>query len=188
MDWYLMVLRRYADFDGRSRRTEFWMFTLFNFIILLVLCVVGAIGVVLIEKGDGMGGLLFVPACIYVLVTVVPGLAVSVRRLHDSGKSGWLLLLLWVIGIIPIIGLVASVAQIVLMCLDSDPGTNLYGPNPKFPAMAAGVFAANAGFAPMAFGEQSRPFTAVSNVRVCGKCGARSPGESTFCGFCGAQV
>jgi len=187
MDWYLMVWTKYAQFDGRSRRTEYWMFTLFNLLVFFALAVVGALGMALIDKGSGIGGVLFVPLGLYFLAVLIPGLAVSVRRLHDSGKSGWLLLLLGVLGIIPLIGLIASVIQIVFMCQDSNPGMNQYGPNPKFPEMAAGVFAGSAGYAPMAFGEQPQPFPAASDLKICGKCGARAPNASTFCGFCGAS-
>lgn len=113
MDWYLKVLRQYADFEGRARRTEYWMFALFNIIIAFVLGFVeGLVG------GPGILGFL------YGLAVLLPGIAVSVRRLHDTGKSGWLLL----IAFIPLIG---AIVLLVFMVMDSQPGDNQYGPNPK---------------------------------------------------------
>ena len=88
MNWYLKVLKQYADFNGRARRTEYWMFALFNFIISFVLGFIdGFIGFLGPEIGIGvLGGL-------YSLLVLIPGLAVSVRRLHDVGKCGWMLLI-----------------------------------------------------------------------------------------------
>ena len=119
MNWYLKVLKQYADFNGRARRTEYWMFALFNFIISFVLGFIdGFIGFLGPEIGIGvLGGL-------YSLLVLIPGLAVSVRRLHDVGKSGWMLLIV----LIPLIGLIWL---LVLMVSDSKPGENQYGPNPK---------------------------------------------------------
>jgi uncharacterized membrane protein YhaH (DUF805 family) len=188
MDWYLMVWSKYADFNGRSRRTEYWMFVLFNLLAVVALAIVGGLGMAFIDHGGGTGAVLFVPLGLYCLAVFIPGIAVSVRRLHDSGKSGWWLLGLMLVGIIPIVGFLASVAQIVLMCLESDPGTNLYGPNPKQPELAAGIFAGSAGFDPMGFGVQPQPFTDASNLKVCGRCGAKLPDTSSSCGFCGALL
>jgi hypothetical protein len=125
---------------------------------------------------------------LYIFATIIPGLAVSVRRLHDSGKSGWLLLLLSVLGIIPVIGFIASVAQIVLMCQDSDPGRNQYGSNPKFPEQAVAALAGYGGFVPIAAAAQPQPFADVNDFRVCGKCGAKLHDASSFCSACGAQA
>jgi uncharacterized membrane protein YhaH (DUF805 family) len=188
MDWYLMVWSKFAEFDGRSRRTEYWMFVLINFLVIIALAIVGALGLAFMGHSSGIGAVLFVPLGLYVLAMIIPGLAVSVRRLHDSGKSGWLLLLLTVLGVIPLIGFIASVVQIVLMCQDSNPGMNQYGPNPKFPGQGVGVFAGYAGFAPVAPTAQPMPFMGVNNFRVCGKCGAKLHGASSFCGACGAQA
>lgn len=88
MDWYLMVWRKYAEFDGRSRRTEYWMFVLFNLLAMLVLAALGGLGVAFIDNGSGIGGVLFIPLGIYFLAVILPSLAVAVRRLHDTGKSG----------------------------------------------------------------------------------------------------
>lgn len=102
MNWYLEVLKKYAVFSGRARRKEYWMFLLINLIITVVLS--------------------FISDYLYYLYTLavfIPGLAVSVRRLHDIGKSGW-----WVfISLIPL--------GIVLMAMNGQSGENQYGPNPK---------------------------------------------------------
>ena len=119
MNWYLKVLKQYADFNGRARRTEYWMFVLFNIIIVFVLGFIdGIIGTSGTQIGIGvLGGL-------YSLAVLIPGLAVSVRRLHDVGKSGWMIL----IALIPIIG---AIWLLVLMLIGGNAGENKYGANPK---------------------------------------------------------
>ncbi|PGL72686.1 DUF805 domain-containing protein [Bacillus sp. AFS055030] len=113
MEWYLKVLKNYAVFSGRARRTEYWMFFLFNAIITIILAILQSIA--------GIDELL---TGIYGLLTLLPSLAVGARRLHDSGRSGWWLL----IGIIPLIG---TIILLVFFCLDSDEGDNRFGANPK---------------------------------------------------------
>jgi uncharacterized membrane protein YhaH (DUF805 family) len=179
MDWYLMVWRKYAEFNGRSRRKEFWMFELFNILAILVLAALGGVGLAISED---YGGVLFVPLGLYILAVIIPNLAVQVRRLHDSGKSGWLLLLFFVLGFIPIVGFIASIVQIVLMCIDSDPGDNEYGPNPK-----AAELAGNAGFTTIGLGGQPQPFTGTSNYGVCGNCGTAFKDATPFCSHCGVR-
>jgi uncharacterized membrane protein YhaH (DUF805 family) len=112
MQWYLKVLKNYVGFEGRARRTEYWMFALINVAILIVLS--------LISRAIG-NSILYT---IYALAVFLPGLAVAVRRLHDTDKSGWWLL----IGLIPIIG---AIVLLVFMVSDSTPGANQYGPSPK---------------------------------------------------------
>ena len=113
MNWYLKVVKEhYADFSGRARRTEYWMFVLFNIIIGIALKVIGS-----------LLGISWI-SWTYSLAVLIPGLAVAVRRLHDTGRSGWWLL----ICLIPIIG---SIWCLVLMCLDSQPESNKWGINPK---------------------------------------------------------
>jgi uncharacterized membrane protein YhaH (DUF805 family) len=119
MSWYLMVWKRYADFSGRSRRKELWMFTLIQSLILIVFYAVAVAGLRSPVLATSAGML----TMIYVLAAMIPNLAVSIRRLHDIGKSGWWLL----ISLIPLAGLVI----LVFYCLDSDPADNEYGPSPK---------------------------------------------------------
>jgi uncharacterized membrane protein YhaH (DUF805 family) len=113
MNWYLEVLKKYAVFNGRARRKEYWMFFLFNIIITLV------IGVV-----EGLVGSPGVVGMVYTLAVLIPAIAVSIRRLHDTDRSGWWLL----IGLIPIIG---AIVLIVFMVQDSTSGENQYGSNSK---------------------------------------------------------
>lgn len=108
MNWYLKVISQYADFSGRARRKEYWMFFLFNMIF--------AYGLQILAFLAEVPALLFV-AVIYTFAVLIPSLAVGVRRMHDVGKSGWYLL-------IPIYSL-------ILALTDSDMGDNPYGPNPK---------------------------------------------------------
>jgi uncharacterized membrane protein YhaH (DUF805 family) len=119
VNWYLAVLKNYAGFSGRARRTEYWMFFLINLIIVVVLDLIG----MAIKVSTLLGG-------IYGLAVLIPSLAVGVRRLHDTGRSGWWLL----IGLIPVIG---TIILIVFMATEGQPGDNQYGPNPKqVPAVA----------------------------------------------------
>jgi uncharacterized membrane protein YhaH (DUF805 family) len=116
MEWYLTVLKKYAVFSGRARRTEYWMFSLINFLI--------AFALVLVESALAGSTILYT---IYALAVFIPGLAVSVRRLHDTGRSGWWFLIL----LVPLIG---AIAFIVFMVQDSKEDKNDYGTNPKLAA------------------------------------------------------
>jgi uncharacterized membrane protein YhaH (DUF805 family) len=118
MEWYLMVWKKFAQFDGRARRKEYWMFVLLNMIICLPLYIIG-----LIFRDSVLGLVLLGLYLIYVLASFIPSLAVGVRRLHDTNKSGWFMLL----GFIPLIGLVL----LVFLCIAGDAGPNQYGPDPK---------------------------------------------------------
>ena len=116
MDYYLEVLKKYAVFEGRARRKEYWMFFLFNAIIAIVLGIIGTV-----MGGKGFNNILSV---LYGLALLVPGLAVAVRRLHDTNHSAWWLLM----NFIPIVG---TIIYIVLLATKGQPGDNKYGPNPK---------------------------------------------------------
>ncbi|TIX51417.1 DUF805 domain-containing protein [Alteraurantiacibacter aquimixticola] len=121
MDYMLLPLQRYADFSGRSRRMEYWMFVLFQILLFAGLFMVAG----LFGAFDGSGSTLFIVLSVIVgLGLIIPGLAVQVRRLHDQDRSGWLVL----VGFIPYIG---GIILLVLMCLDGTPGENRYGPDPK---------------------------------------------------------
>ncbi len=119
MNWYLKALRQYADFNGRARRKEYWMFFLFNIILAVAAMLLD--NILGIASGEFGYGPLY---GIYVLALIIPGLAVGVRRLHDVGKSGWMIL----ISLIPLLG---AIWLLVLMVMDSNPGDNRFGPNPK---------------------------------------------------------
>lgn len=120
MKWYLKVLRQYADFDGRARRTEYWMYLLFNLLFGIAATILDNI-LGLKFNSEMPYGFIYL---IYSLAVFIPGLAVLVRRLHDVDKSGW-----WFfIALIPIVG---GIWLLVLLATDGTPGTNQYGVNPK---------------------------------------------------------
>ncbi len=119
MNWYLKVLKQYADFNGRARRKEYWMFILFNLIFSVI--------AVALDNATGMAmpGIGYGPISgLYSLAVLIPGLAVAVRRLHDIGKSGWMIL----ITLIPIIG---GIWLLILLATNGKSGSNEYGPDPK---------------------------------------------------------
>ncbi len=134
LDWMLMPYRRYADFSGRSRRKEYWMFVLL-FVIVYAVCfaLMLAGGFSMNEGGEpslsGGGIVGAVILGLFFLGSVVPALAVQVRRFHDQDKSGWFVLL----NFIPYIG---GLVVLVFMCLEGTRGSNRFGPDPKDPAGA----------------------------------------------------
>lgn len=119
MRWYLKVLKQYVDFQGRARRKEYWWFVLVNVLIGVGLAMIEA-GAGITDPTTGYGPL----TGLYSLAVLLPGLAVSVRRLHDTGRRGWWLLL----SLVPVIG---PLVLLFFFVQDSDPGENDYGPNPK---------------------------------------------------------
>lgn len=123
MEWMLLPLKRYADFQGRSRRKEYWMFVLGMFIAAIVLSIIeGTLGI------NGMIAGAYGPlTAIFFLAIIVPSIAVQVRRFHDQDKSGWFVL----IGLIPLLG---GLIVLVFMCLEGTRGPNRFGPDPKDPA------------------------------------------------------
>jgi len=122
MNWYLKVVKEnYANFEGRARREEYWMFTLFHIIIIAVLAFISGM---LAETTDSPAALTIIG--IYILATLVPSLAVTVRRLHDINKSGWTMLL----QLIPYVG---GIIMLVFTVKNGDVGSNQYGPDPKNP-------------------------------------------------------
>lgn len=119
MNWFLNVFKKYATFSGRAQRAEYWYFFLFYILIFIGLSVVDSItGSFSAEAGMGLlGG-------IFALASLIPSIAVGVRRLHDTGRSGWWLL----IALVPLIG---AIVLLVFTVQDSAPSDNAYGPNPK---------------------------------------------------------
>lgn len=105
MNYYIGVLKKYAEFNGRARRSEYWYFFLFNVIFALV--------------AGFIAGLISLPmlGMIYSLAVLVPGIAVAIRRMHDVGKSGWFILI--------------PIYNIILAFTEGDKGPNEYGPDPK---------------------------------------------------------
>lgn len=136
-----MPFRRYADFSGRSRRMEYWMFRLFEFGVFFAGLIVlglfsGAAGAAGGDTASGLvGGLGALALVGFFLFSFIPGLAVTVRRLHDTGKSGWMVL----ISLVPLVG---GIVLLVFLCSDGTRGANQYGEDPKAHTDHAGdVFA-----------------------------------------------
>jgi uncharacterized membrane protein YhaH (DUF805 family) len=127
MRWMLMPLRRYAEFTGRSRRKEYWMFYLLNILVSLFVGLVFVVGYSADMSQSEMDTYLmpvFYVACAYALATLIPGLAVTVRRLHDTDRSGWNIL--W--GLVPLVG---GFILLYFYVTDGDQGPNRFGPDPK---------------------------------------------------------
>jgi uncharacterized membrane protein YhaH (DUF805 family) len=141
MRWYLEAFRKYAEFDGRARRKEYWFFALFNFLAAMgLMLVAAAIGALFgRDSKDVVGFLLFVPISLYWLAILIPSLAVTVRRLHDTGRSGWW----WLISFVPFVG---GIILLVFTVLEGDPGPNMYGPDPKVGERYAALYPPAAGY------------------------------------------
>lgn len=112
MEWYVKVWKDYAVFRGRAHRTEYWMFVLYNFMVTVILVLL-----------DAIAGHTDVLEFLYALAIAIPSSAVAMRRLHDTGRSGWWL---W-IGLIPIIG---QLILLVFLVQEGTSGGNEYGPDP----------------------------------------------------------
>ncbi|MBT3482597.1 MAG: DUF805 domain-containing protein [Opitutales bacterium] len=113
MKWYIEGLKKYATFSGRASRSEYWMFVLFNLIFAIV--------AIVLDRVAGTDGIIY---SVYVLGILLPSMGVAIRRLHDTNRSGWRILM----SLIPLIG---GILLIVWVCQDSDAGDNQYGANPK---------------------------------------------------------
>ncbi len=124
--WYLRAWKNYAVFDGRAQRKEYWLFLLVHLMLPLSLTVVA---VKLDPEGTGVSAV-FAIFVLYAVASLVPSWALMVRRLHDTGRSGWWLL----IGMVPYLG---GLVTMVLMALKGDSGENEYGPDPKEEARSA---------------------------------------------------
>lgn len=129
MNYYTGVWKKYMQFSGRARRAEYWYFTLFNIIVMILLAIPYSIGTGMVSNGNGAGWLLSLPYYVYALAVIIPSLAVTVRRLHDINKSGWWIL----IGLVPIIG---GIWLLVLTIMEGTAGDNQFGPDPRGASMA----------------------------------------------------
>lgn len=122
MEWMLLPFKRYADFSGRSRRKEYWMFMLLHILVLAALSALVVVG-----DRSGLEPLTMGAICLmwlYLLAVLVPSLALQVRRFHDQSRSGFHVLL----GLIPYVG---PIVVQIFMCLEGVEGRNRYGPDPK---------------------------------------------------------
>jgi uncharacterized membrane protein YhaH (DUF805 family) len=121
-NWYAKAWRQYADFSGRARRKEYWLFSVVNLLIITILYVVG-LGMIASSAYE-FGTVLMGVLGLFFIASIIPSIAVEVRRLHDVGKSGW-----WYwIALVPIVG---GIWLLVLLLTDSERGDNEYGRNPK---------------------------------------------------------
>ena len=127
MSWYLKALKNYVGFSGRARRKEYWYFQLFNFLIIITLSILDYI--IFFYSDESLLGML---SGAYLLGVFLPGIAVTFRRLHDTGKSAWW----WLINFVPLIG---TLIYLFFLILDSEPGDNEFGPNPKVNTETASV-------------------------------------------------
>lgn len=119
MNWYIKSIKQYADFSGRASKTEYWMFVLFNILFCLAAMVLD--NVLNLTVGNLPYGAIYF---LYVFAVLIPGIAVCVRRLHDVGKSGWMIL----ISLVPCVG---GIWLLILMLQDSLQMENEYGPIPQ---------------------------------------------------------
>lgn len=119
MYWYMLALQKYAVFSGRAQRKEYWYFYLFTVLITLALAILDML-IGSFDKVSGVGVL----SGLYSLAVLIPNLAVTVRRLHDTNRSGWWFLVV----LVPFIG---GIVLLVFLVQDSTPGPNQYGANPK---------------------------------------------------------
>jgi uncharacterized membrane protein YhaH (DUF805 family) len=156
LEWMLMPLKRYAEFSGRSRRKEFWSFFLLNLVVTAVL--LGPIYASMISSMAAMQAGTIDPAAtdamspgpiamglgvlggLWALGTLIPNIALTVRRLHDRDMSGWWYLGLFVLAFIPLINFIAVIGYLVIMCLEGTRGTNRFGPDPKAENLGSDVF------------------------------------------------
>jgi len=163
MNYYLQAFRQYADFSGRASRKEFWMFFLFNCIAVFVLYFIIGIASIMSYSSDGMtGGGLVLPVLLlwlYVLATFIPNLAITVRRLHDAGESGWMIL----VSLIPIAG---AIWLLVLLCKDSIAGIGDYTDNEVYVEQV----------------------TTAPNPNLCPNCNSRIDADTIFCENCGNKI
>ena len=137
-----VLKRNYANFQGRASRSEYWFFALFVGIIAVVLTGLLMLGMNF-QTGEitGLGYLIIAVLVVFYLGVLIPSIAVAVRRLHDRNMSGWWYLGFIVLSAIPFVGIVASIAMLVIFCLKGTDGDNRFGPDPLRPSARADIFA-----------------------------------------------
>jgi uncharacterized membrane protein YhaH (DUF805 family) len=165
-EWYPTVLRRYAVFDGRAGRPEFWWFQLVNVCVVVLLSIVLA-----------AAGLSRAIADLYQLAVFLPSLGVQIRRLHDIDRSGWWVLL-W---FIPIVG---WILMIVWLASQGTPGPNRFGESPRGETGTGPVTSFGAGYEPASQAGAG----AGDGPRYCKNCGSALAPGATYCGSCGTPV
>ncbi|MWP49803.1 MULTISPECIES: DUF805 domain-containing protein [unclassified Gilliamella] len=122
MNWFISCIKQnYTNFNGRARRQEYWMFMLFSFLLNIALSIVS---VILVSISTSLVSVTNIISFVVWAALFLPSLAVTVRRLHDTDRSGWWAL----VALVPFIG---AIVLLVFACMDSTPGSNQYGENPK---------------------------------------------------------
>lgn len=150
-EYMFLPFKRYAEFSGRSRRMEYWSFTLLNLAIMMVLMLLALAAGFSVNAfaGDPATAVANLGAGFWIVITVlviywlfalIPGIAVVIRRLHDRDMSGWWYLGFIVASMIPFVSFIAGIALLVITLLPGTPGPNRFGEDPKDP-MSAQVFA-----------------------------------------------
>jgi uncharacterized membrane protein YhaH (DUF805 family)/cold shock CspA family protein len=130
--------KKYASFYGRARRKEYWGFTLFTSLVAVALAAIIGLGVAMsseaLRRGEGLNivAILGIVAfAVFAIACILPSIAVTVRRFHDIGQSGWIVLLFYVLAVVPYLNFVTSIIWLVMLCLNTQPQENKYGPPPK---------------------------------------------------------
>ena len=155
MNWMILPFKRYAEFSGRSRRMEFWMFQLLNIILALVFAgpfyfsmmssmmsdtTMGFDGTAMTAGWAGANPVTLLMVGLYglyAIAAIVPSIAVTIRRLHDRDLSRWWYLGVILLNLIPMVGMLASLAFLVVLFLPGTSGPNRFGEDPKDPAQAS---------------------------------------------------
>lgn len=130
-----MFFAKYTDFSSRSRRSEYWWFQLFNFLVVIAAACLCLPFIPFGANFSNAGVALILLCCLYgiwFLVCIVPSLALMVRRCHDIGYSGWVYAALLLLSCIPVISFLAAIAMLVIALIDSKPGANKWGVSPKY--------------------------------------------------------
>ena len=165
------VFSQYAVFEGRARRSEYWMFTLFNMLLGTAAMVIGFILSALTESGGPLGLLMSLYG-IYSLAALLPGIAVTCRRFHDVNKPGAYMLFAF----LPVVG---GILMLVWLIQDSDPGSNRYGEDPKtrrsYTGGTTGTTVTGGG-------------TTVKSKVSCPHCGAKNYSDAVYCTSCGKKL
>lgn len=184
MYWYTEAMKKYAVFTGRARRKEYWTFHLVNIAIVIILVFAFALLIPsTIAQRENSFALIpwLIVFVAFVLATLIPGLAVSVRRLHDTNLSGWWLLL----SLVPLGGIVLLVFHL----LDSNPGPNRYGPNPKDLASLPPYAAQYPPYGTKAMATAAGANEALPSgqwfLGFCNGCGTSMQAGARFCPKCG---
>lgn len=183
MHWYLDVLRKYATFSGRARRREYWTFALINSVIFSAIYIFYYIR---LASGSSSFSPIMLVLGLYGLLIIIPSWAVVVRRLHDTGRSGW-----WIF--ITFVPLVGEFILLFILLSDSQQGNNQYGPNPKFPGMMQGGYPPQyaaptpypAQYPPPQYPPAQYP---PQQGAFCPRCGGQNAPGAGFCQSCGTKL